>query len=83
MNATIKGTITETLKHHKHTKTFSLPTRHATLNAGAPKTISVNVPAALVLALRHHIHESAAFSLSGTNANGVAPASAKLAALTL
>ena len=83
VNAAIKGTITETVKHHKHFKTFRLPTRRATLNAGATKTIAINFPAALVLALRHHINESAAFSLSGTNANGVAHASAKLSRLSL
>jgi hypothetical protein len=76
----VTGTITETLtaNHHKRIKTFKLATLHASLNAGVAKTVAVNVPAALVLALRHHIKESAAFSLGGANANGVAQASAKL-----
>ena len=80
VNATIKGTIAEMVKHHKHVMTF---TQHATLNAGAARTITVHFPAALVLALRHHVHESAAFSLTGTNTNGVGLARTKLSGLNL
>lgn len=77
VNVKISGKIAATLKHKKH-RSFKIAAVSASVSAGKSVSLTVKVPKAAVTALNGGARESATFTLTGTNANGTAHASAKI-----
>ena len=77
---TLQGVLTKPGKKPKHGKAkptkLNLGPVSAHANAGAPTTLTIQVPAAALSALASHAPESVAFTLTATNANGTSHASA-------
>ena len=77
---TLRGVLTETGKKPKHgkakTSKFNLGPVFGSAKPGAPTTLTIQLPAAALSALKGGAKESIVFTLSATNANGKAQASA-------
>ena len=83
---TLKDAATEFVgekpKHGKQrTKVFRLPTAAFRLKPGTPRIVTVQLPQVLIVALEHGTAVSAVFTLTATNTNGTAHATAQIARL--
>ena len=80
VNLTLQGVLTRPGKKPKHGKAkpikLNLPGVSGRGNAGAPTTLSIQLPAAALSALAAHAPESIVLTLTATNANGTGRASA-------
>ncbi len=79
-----KVTVTPKRKHgaHKAPKAKSY-TFKSVGGSGSTLTLSLKLPGAALTALKHGARQAAAFTLTGTNANGKCKASASIARLKL
>jgi hypothetical protein len=86
-NGTLNGAVRLLGKKRKHgkqwTKVFQLGTVHAALKAGGATVLKMQLPAALVLAVKPGTKGSAAFTLTASNANGTSDATARIPSLKL
>ena len=86
-NGSLNGAIRLVGKKGKHgkqrTKVFQLGAVHAALKAGVATGVKMQLPAALVLAVRPGTKGSAAFTLTASNANGTSGATARIPCLKL
>ena len=86
-NGSLNGAIRLVGKKGKHgkqrTKVFQLGAVHAALKAGVATGVKMQLPAALVLAVRPGTKGSAAFTLTASNANGTSGATARIPSLKL
>jgi hypothetical protein len=67
------------VRRHHHKRVATLPARRVSIGAGTPLTITVPVLSKALRALGSHVHETAAFTLTASNSNGVGSAIAQLA----
>jgi hypothetical protein len=84
VDVTVGGTVTETLPKKSgepRTKTFEVTAVKVSLNGRASRVAVLKFPSAALAALSAGRKESAAFLLSGRNANGAARATASIRAL--
>jgi hypothetical protein len=80
---TLSGTVTAKVKKRKHSQTFRVSTVHASITAGKSLTLTVKLPSGALKALAKGAHESVAFTLTATGANGSSTTTAKIGRLKL
>jgi hypothetical protein len=85
---TLNGTVTEVQgkkhKHGKHApKRVQLKKVNAMLRANVANSLTMRIPASVIVALKHGTKESATFTLSAQNGNGTTRATARSNSLRL